>query len=126
MNRRQLAKINKILAELSKAPRGRKANDFIRIAKTLGRKRAKRGKEPTWIRVADPRLSCPLSIPNHTGDMKPGTARSIVDQLQDDADVWAQWLDEHEAEKDDFLAEDDDDEDEDHGDDVDHDAAGAV
>lgn len=34
----------------------------------------------------------PLSIPGHTRDLKPGTARSIIDILLNDVDDWEIYL----------------------------------
>lgn len=73
---------------MRKSPQNRNAADFIRIAKKLGRIQDNRGKEPTFIRERDPALSPPLSIPNHPGDIKTGTARSIIDALLSDVDEW--------------------------------------
>lgn len=85
---------------MGKSPFNRKADDFISIAKQLGRTKSNRGKEPTYTRDRDPMLSPPLSIPNHPGDLKPGTARSIIDALLSDVDDWEIYL----------LENDDDDE----------------
>jgi hypothetical protein len=38
-------------------------------------------------------LSPPLSIPNHSSDVKPGTARSIIDALLNDVNEWELALD---------------------------------
>ena len=55
------------------------------IAKSLGRIRSKRGKEPTYENEAIRTLP-PLSIPGHTNDLKTGTACCILDTLLDDVD----------------------------------------
>lgn len=73
---------------MRKSPFNRKPKEFISIAIQLGRVRDNRGKEPTYIRSHDPVLSPPLSIPNHSGEVKPGTARSIIDALLNDVDEW--------------------------------------
>lgn len=62
-------------------------------ATAVERSKQNRGKEPTWTRLRDPSLSPPLSIPNHSQDVKAGTARSIIDQLLSDLDEWEQFLD---------------------------------
>lgn len=88
-----------------KSPQGRRSAEFVTIAKQLGRVRDKRGKEPNYVREEDPALTPPLSIPNHSADMKTGTARSIIEALIDDADEWDLYLSEGQ--------DDDDDEDDD-------------
>ena len=87
MNRSRLPKIERELIELSHAPRGKKAGVFIALAQKLGRTRVNRGKEPTYERKIDPVFKFPLTIPNHPGDMKPGTARSIIDALMNDVEL---------------------------------------
>jgi hypothetical protein len=96
MNRSRLRKIERELIELSHAPRGKKAGVFIALAQRLGRTRVNRGKEPTYERKIDPVFKFPLTIPNHPGDMKPGTARSIIDALMNDVDEWKEWFDQNE------------------------------
>lgn len=77
---------------MRKSPQSRKAADLITIAKQLGRVQDSRGKEPTYVRENDPALSPPLSIPRHAGDLKVGTARSIIDALLSDIDDWELFL----------------------------------
>lgn len=69
--------------------------DFVSLAKQLGRERDNRGKEPTYVRGRDPALSPPLSIPSH-GELKVGTARSIINALLSDMDDWEIYLSENE------------------------------
>lgn len=88
MTPKALKKIKRQLKEMEKSPFNRKPDDFISIAKQLGRIKDNRGKEPTYTRERDPALTPPLSIPNHPGDVKPGTARSIIDALLNDVDDW--------------------------------------
>lgn len=66
-----------------------------KYANAVGRQKENRGKEPTWVRKLDPHLSPPLSIPNHSKDIKAGTARSIIDQLLADIDEWEQFIDQN-------------------------------
>jgi hypothetical protein len=96
VNPKALKKIKRQLKEMEKHPFNRKPDDFISIAKQLGRTKDNRGKEPTYTRERDPSLSPPLSIPNHPGDVKPGTARSIIDALLSDVDDWEIYLSESE------------------------------
>jgi hypothetical protein len=88
MSPKSLQKIRKKLQEMYKSPQNRKSSDFISIASQLGRVRDNRGKEPTYVRSHNPALSPPLSIPNHSREMKPGTARSIIEALLNDVDEW--------------------------------------
>lgn len=88
MTPKALKKIKRQLDEMRKSPFNRKPDDFISIAKQLGRALDSRGKEPTYVRGSDPVLSPPLSIPNHSKDVKPGTARNIIDALLSDVDDW--------------------------------------
>ncbi|MDD5056336.1 MAG: hypothetical protein PHQ60_00590 [Sideroxydans sp.] len=92
MNLKALKKIKRQLTEMGKSPFNRKPEVFISIAKQLGRTIDNRGKEPTYTRGREPALSPPLSIPNHPGDIKPGTARSIIDALLSDVDDWEIFL----------------------------------
>ncbi len=90
-----LTKLRKIRAELERirsSPHGHKARELEALAKQLGRDRFVRGKEPTWVRKEDPHLSPPLSIPNHSAELKPATCKSIANQILDDCDEWEQFL----------------------------------
>lgn len=96
MNRATLKKLKRELQQMRSNYAPVSSGDLERFAKALGRDQDKRGKEPTWVRKLDPHLSPPLSIPNHSRDVKAGTARSIIDQLLADADEWEQFLDQQE------------------------------
>ncbi len=61
------------------------------LAKSLGRQRAKRGSEPTWISGVFSDLR-PLSIPHHSKEVKRFTAESILDQLEVDVHRWGEHL----------------------------------
>lgn len=94
MNKRKVAKLKESLEQMRLHPQGRSSKDFQKIAAAIGRKLSSvRNNEPTWIREQDPELSPPLSIPNHSGDMPVGTARSIIDALLSDLDSWEIYLD---------------------------------
>lgn len=71
------------------------SNVLEKYASAVGRQKENRGKEPTWVRKLDPHLSPPLSVPNHSKDVKAGTARSIIDQLLADIDEWEQFIDQN-------------------------------
>lgn len=92
--------MKKELGEMRKSPQGRKAGELITIAKQLGREKDPRGKEPTYVREINPELSPPLSIPNHSGEMNPWTAKSIIDALLDDVGEWELYLEEQEDNED--------------------------
>lgn len=92
MNIQQLKKIKLELAQLKRSPTGHGSSVFETLAKRLGRSKYKTGKEPTWIREREPALSPPLSIPHHSKDMPPGTARSIINALLNDCDDWDIYL----------------------------------
>jgi hypothetical protein len=65
-----LAKIRKLRAQIE-ALRNRgwvKTAELEALARRLGRRRAKRGKEPTWISDELPDRR-PVSIPSHPGDL---------------------------------------------------------
>lgn len=92
MNKKSLAKVRRALREMRKSPQGRAYSELRAKAQEVGRSLSSRGKEPTWVRNLHPELSPPLSIPNHSGDVPIGTARSIIDQLLDDCDDWESYL----------------------------------
>lgn len=96
MNEKSLKKIKRELEALARSPQNRNYKDFVSLAKQLGRTEDKRGKEPTFVRLREPALSPPLSIPKHSGDMKIGTARSIIEALLSDVDDWEIYMSESE------------------------------
>jgi hypothetical protein len=95
VNRRQLEKIEDELLQLRASPTGVRASELVRLAGKLGRTGANRGKHPTYVR--QPLLpgvpAYPVTIPGHPGDLKPGTAKNIVNSLLSDVDEWKQVLD---------------------------------
>lgn len=94
MNLNTLKRLRRELKQLRANFAPQSSNVLEHFAVAVGRnKDPNRGKEPTWIRKVDPHLSPPLSIPNHSKDVKAGTARSIIDQLIADLDEWEQYLD---------------------------------
>jgi predicted RNA binding protein YcfA (HicA-like mRNA interferase family) len=89
MTSRKLAKLKRQLAQLRN--RSVKAKEVERLAKRLGRKKVKRGKEPMW-ESALPGLFA-VAIPHHGGrDLAPGTLRSILNQLEEDVFAWERQL----------------------------------
>lgn len=74
-----------------------KAKQLRALAKGLGREKANRGKEPTFVSKSFPSLS-PLSIPEHKGrDLPSGTKGSILNQLEYDLIAWDERLSEQEC-----------------------------
>ena len=95
MNRKKLKKLGQRLAELRRA--SPKAIALQRLAKQLGRRKVRRGKEPTWENDHFLELR-PLSIPDHGGKELPsGTKHSILNQLEDDLTSWDERLAAQEA-----------------------------
>lgn len=88
----KLKKIKRQLEDMLRSPQGRNYKDFVSLATQLGRTKEKRGKEVNYTRKRNPALSPPLSIPQHPGDLKTGTAISIIDALLSDVDDWDIYL----------------------------------
>ena len=89
MNQKRIAKLRKKLDEL-RGVGGVRSSELARFAIQVGRSRHPRGKEPTWVsdHLPDAR---PLSIPGH-GELNRFTARSILDQLEEDLDMMSEGL----------------------------------
>jgi hypothetical protein len=88
-----LKKIQKYRSQIE-GLRGRggiKSTELESLAKRLGRRRANRGKEPTWVSDAFP-ASRPVSIPSHPGGLNRFTAGGILDQLETDLDRYEELL----------------------------------
>jgi hypothetical protein len=86
MNRKKLDKLRRTIEGLRR--QSPKALEVQKIAKQLGRKKVKRGKEPVWESLEFNHLR-PLSIPDHGGrDLTPGVLHSILNQLEDDLTSW--------------------------------------
>jgi hypothetical protein len=83
MNKQKLGKLKRRLNQL----RGRRGNirsrELVKLAQALGRKRSKRGDEPTYVSVRLP-YSLPISIPDHPKGMNPYVAGNILDALEKD------------------------------------------
>ena len=80
MDRKTLGKLR---AELEVPQRG---GDVASLAERLGRKRVNRGKEPTFESPFDIPV---LTIPMHgSKNLKKGTQRGILIQLEDDFIAW--------------------------------------
>lgn len=86
MTRKKLDKLKRELTQLRHSPQ--KAAALEDLARRLGRRPAKRGKEPMSESVEFDHLYV-LSIPRHGGkDLAIGTKNSILDQLEDDVLAW--------------------------------------
>ena len=82
MNRAKLDKLRLELTKLRRSPQ--KASALEGMAKKLGRKISKRGKEPVWVNQ-DLAGVYPLAIPHHGGrDLSPGVQRNVLDILEGD------------------------------------------
>lgn len=91
MTRSKLDKLRKEIAELRRAG-GVASSVLERLAKAVGRRRHKRGSEPTWVSEVLPD-SYPLTIPHHSKDLNRFTARNILDHLEGDLDILEKLLD---------------------------------
>jgi hypothetical protein len=107
MTRRKLDKLKRELAELRRSPQ--KAIALQSLARRLGRKPVKRGKEPMWESEAFGELFV-LAIPDHGGrDLPRGTRNSILDQLEEDIIAWEARLGEEDDGADDAADEEEGD-----------------
>ncbi len=103
MKKDTLKRLRKELRQLRSNFAPLDSNVLEGFASAVGRQKENRGKEPTWVRKMDPHLSPPLSIPNHSKDIKARTARSIIDQLLADLDEWEQFFDQQEDDDEDTI-----------------------
>lgn len=83
MSAKRLRRLRQALEGLRRAIANMPSRKVENFARALGRRRAKRGSEPTWISDLLPN-SRPLSIPHHSKNLKRGTATNILDQLERD------------------------------------------
>lgn len=92
MKKKTLEKLRGELARMRRAPQ--RAADLERLARRLGRKKVKRGKEPMW-ESAEFELY-PLAIPHHGGrDLATGTKNSVLSSLEEDLLAWEERLNEN-------------------------------
>jgi hypothetical protein len=107
MHRKKLDKIKRTIAAFRRSPQ--KAAALEGLAKQLGRKKVKRGKEPVWESQELTELYA-LSIPHHGNrDLSIGTQRNILDALEDDVLAWEERLPDEEYQEE-YPEEDDSDE----------------
>lgn len=89
MDRKALDKLRAELDGMKGVPQ--RGGDVAGLAERLGRKRVNRGKEPTFESDFD---IPPITIPMHgSKNLKAGTQRSILIQLEDDFIAWEQKFD---------------------------------
>jgi hypothetical protein len=89
MDRKTLDKLKTELEGMKGVPQT--GGDVASLAERLGRKRVNRGKEPAFESDFDIPV---LTIPMHgSRNLKTGTQRSILIQLEDDFIAWEQKLD---------------------------------
>src|SRR2546428_447798 len=83
--------LRKLRREVSRLRAGTpNVGQLQRLARKLGRKLFKRGKEPTWVNTQLPGTR-PLSIPDHPSIPRP-TAQSILSDLESDLFAWEEIL----------------------------------
>jgi hypothetical protein len=93
MDKKKLARIRDDIAAARRKPQTQ--SDLVGLATRLGRRTRKggKGKEPTWVTDLHGRF--PLSIPYGKGrDLPPGTKKSVLNHLGEDADAWEAILEE--------------------------------
>lgn len=83
MNPKKLRRLRQQLEQLRCGTANMPSRKLERFAKSLGRRRAKRGSEPMWISDLLPQ-NRPLAIPNHSRPLWKYTADKILDQLEID------------------------------------------
>ena len=90
MDKKKLIKIQPELDRMRQA--SVKASEIQGLAKKLGRRLTKRGKEPMWENERFEDLPV-LAIPDHGGkDLSPGVKHSVLNQLEDDIQAWDELL----------------------------------
>ena len=96
MDRKRIDELRGELEELRAGAFNVKPSRLIEFAKSCGRSRANRGKEPTYVSSLPGRN--PLSIPGHS-TIKGFTVKSILRVLEADLDCWEDLLDTQEKGK---------------------------
>ena len=93
MTPRKVERLRRELASLRGRRWSIRSAELVSLAQQLGRKRVKRGKEPTYEKPG----WLPLTIPGHSGTLAIGTVSNILDLLEDDLDRLAEELDDEEG-----------------------------
>jgi hypothetical protein len=91
MNEKKLARIRRRLEQLRSRAGNIRPRELSGLARSLGRTRHRRGKEPTYISELLP-TARPVSIPSHPGSLKRYTAENILDRLEVDIFLWEEVL----------------------------------
>lgn len=92
MNKKKLKKVQRQVDSLRLSLASIRSQDLVRLMKKLGRRRIKRGKEPSYISDEFPDAR-PITVPSHPGTLKRGTAASILDDIEGDIFRWEEALD---------------------------------
>ncbi len=83
INSKKLVRLRRTLDALRLGLANMPSRKLENFARALGRRRAKRGSEPTWVSDSLPNRR-PVSIPHHSRPLKKRTAENILDQLERD------------------------------------------
>ncbi len=90
MNVKKLRRIIDKINTLRNSPNNIRSKELKSLAKSLGRKKEKRGKHDTYVSGLPGTTALP--IPDHSGSLAERTALSILDDLERDAFIWAELL----------------------------------
>jgi hypothetical protein len=96
MDRAKIKRLRRQLESLRAGAFNLKPSMLIGFAESVGRTRANRGKEPTYVSILLGRN--PLSIPGHS-TINGFTAKAIIKVLEADLDVWESLVEEEEKKK---------------------------
>jgi len=83
MNPKKVRKLRQRLEELRRGVGNMPSKKLERFAKSLERRRAKGGSEPTWVSNIFPDHR-PISIPHHSRNLSKYVATNILDQFEID------------------------------------------
>jgi hypothetical protein len=89
MDKRKVERLRRKIAKIRRTG-GIRSSELVRLAQQVGRRLHQRGREPTWVSELLPGAR-PLSIPSHA-ELNRFTARSILDQLEEDLDMITEQL----------------------------------
>ena len=90
MNVKKLRRIIDKINTLRNSPNNIRSKELKSLAKSLGRKKEKRGKHDTYVSGLGG--TRPFSIPGHSGSLVEWTAVKILNDLERDAFIWAERL----------------------------------
>ena len=95
MNRKKLSALKR-RAEEFRRKKEVKSREMERLARSIGRRPAKRGHENYWVSDI---LPGKIAIPHHSKPLTPGTKQNILNDLEGDVYVWEEILDAEEIKK---------------------------